>query len=169
MGSDAAVAPGLIRMMRSGHGLAQLYAAQCLQRCSGVESLGALMLQPGEADSTKTTVVMLISRAWRCSKCFAIGSHSLLLFGCRCVWLPLQRDFVVIALLRVNNDEIKEICARAFFNLLKPEATRAAMVDSAQVGLCPHALVGLGQHQSILTFSFLLVGCCSRTRMYCGR
>ena len=56
------------------------------------------------------------------------------------VLLPLQRDFVVIALLRVNNDIIKEICARAFFNLLKPEATRAAMVDSAQVlvGWCLH-------------------------------
>ena len=115
MGCNVAVAPRLIRMMRSGHGSAQLYAARCLQRCSGVAGFAAGLLMPGEADSTKTTC----------------------------------RDFVVIALLRVNNDTIKEICARAFFNLLKPVATRAAMMDPAQDVLW--ALVKLAQIDSLPT------------------
>jgi len=41
------------------------------------------------------------------------------------------KDFVVIAILRVNNDQIKEICAKAFFNLLRQEGSRMNMIDES--------------------------------------
>jgi len=38
------------------------------------------------------------------------------------------KDFVVIALLRVNNEEIKEICSSAFFNLMRQKESRMKMI-----------------------------------------
>jgi hypothetical protein len=92
LASDKKIAPGLISMMRSGHGDTQLFGAKALCNVSTITDSGDVMLKPASKKNAVT-------------------------------------DFVVIALLRVNNDEIKEICSKAFFNLMTVESTRQKMLD----------------------------------------
>jgi hypothetical protein len=99
MAQNEKLGPGLITMMRSGHGETQLFAAKTLCNVTTVSGSEEKMLATPNATAKDQNAV---------------------------------KDFVTIAILRVNNDMIKEICAKAFFNLLVKEGdSRKRMIDES--------------------------------------
>lgn len=61
------------------------------------------------------------------------------------VWRdPTTEDFLVVALLRLNRDQTKVVCAKALFNLLSHEDTRAQLVSDGAL----YALLKLAKLES---------------------
>ncbi|KAI9992931.1 hypothetical protein PInf_014873 [Phytophthora infestans] len=109
-----------------------------LTRCAELYPALTLMMRCGVED------IQIYSAVALCS--LAVEPPAAKPVGVRYVWKEgTVPDFIVNALLRINSDSTKEICARALFNLLTHDELRAAHIKDGVL----YALVKLARLESV--------------------
>ncbi|GMF11925.1 unnamed protein product [Phytophthora lilii] len=109
-----------------------------LTRCAELYPALTLMMRCGVED------IQIYSAVALCN--LAVEPPAAKPVGVRYVWKEgTVPDFIVNALLRINSDSTKEICARALFNLLTHDELRAAHIKDGVL----YALVKLARLESV--------------------
>ncbi|KAL4128739.1 hypothetical protein PRIC2_007721 [Phytophthora ramorum] len=109
-----------------------------LSRCAELYPALTLMMRCGVED------IQIYSAVALCN--LAVEPPAAKPVGVRHVWKEgTVPDFIVNALLRINSDSTKEICARALFNLLTHDELRAAHIKDGVL----YALVKLARLESV--------------------
>jgi len=133
MAADASVAPGMIAMMRSGHGETQLFAAKALCNMSTQEGSEMLMLNEGAVKDFVVIALLRVNNEEIKEICSSAFFNLMRQKESRMKMIKEGVLWAIIKLSKIDSEDTQRICAKMLFNLTFDQLTQDTLMEISAV------------------------------------
>jgi len=133
MAAEAAVAPGMIAMMRSGHGETQLFAAKALCNMSTQEGSEMLMFNEGAVKDFVVIALLRVNNEEIKEICSSAFFNLMRQKESRMKMIKEGVLWAIIKLSKIDSEDTQRICAKMLFNLTFDQITQDTLMEISAV------------------------------------